>query len=226
MLSWLCGAVVVLVLALALVGPGFLSRAAAKSKAPESSEGTQDMQAKPVAPKSRKELALALRRLATTPPPPTRRRGAMCYDISVYPEEDKVTYVCPKDGTQVVYAASEPLGQYAKFVSELRQKAKGLRARGLAAELDESALCPKCARKGQPPGVDLLVRFPDAPEPHRHPYVSSDDLDLIQELLEGAGIHHLVGSETEPLRDSLPRLRMLLGIPDTPDREGQAKPSR
>jgi hypothetical protein len=222
MLSWLPGLIVIVLVAVALAGPWGRALAKEKGKAEEDAAKPRDRPVKPSAPKSRKEIDEGLRRLAATPPPPTESHGAMCYSPVARPA-DAVTYICPKDGTRVVHKEEQAKGPLARSIPALRGQVKALRASGLDATLDESALCPKCAKRGQPTRVDLLIRFPDDPDLHRYPGVTTRDLGLIQELLSGTGIHHAGGPDTEPLRDSLPRLRQLLGIPAGLDRAELAK---
>jgi hypothetical protein len=163
-----------------------------------------------------------LQRLATTEAPAVKQMGAMCYEMAALPKT-QVTYVCPRDGARVVYSSDEELGRLAKSMQALRNRVKALRERGLEVTLDESALCPKCARPGQPAQVDLLVRFAGESEPHRHGGVSGEDLVVLEELLAGKLLHQADGPDPEPLRTFLPQLRNLLGIPEVPDRAALAQ---
>jgi hypothetical protein len=213
--------VVVVLLAIAILAPWGRAVAKERGKAKEEAASDAKHAGKPVAMKSRKEIALALRRLAVTPPPATQSYGASCYAPVARPDYVE-TYVCPKDGARVVYRAQDTLGPVARSIASLRGQVKQLRGQGLDLTLDESALCPKCAKPGQAAQVDLLIHFPDAPE-HRHSGVTTRDLDLLQEFLAGTGIHRLDGPDTAPLRSFLPGLRKLLGIPDGLDRAELAK---
>ena len=210
-MSWMLGLIVVLIAALA--GAGLWACAVVKGKATPIPEQPRARSGKPVTSKSRQDLAMALQRLATTPPPPTQEMGAMCYEMAPQPK-DQVTYICPRDGTRVVYSSEEELGYLALSIHSLRGQVRNLQEQGLDATLDERALCPKCAKRGQPPQVDLLITFAGEDGPHRLAGVSTDDLEVLEELLAGSLTHDLEGPDSEPLQKHLPRLREMLGIPE------------
>jgi hypothetical protein len=160
----------------------------------------------------RDQIAQKLKELAAKTPPRAERRGAMCYRMAM-PEPEQVKYICPVDGTVVTFPASQ--ARIAEDANSIRAALPDLRQRGLDVTLDESDLCPKCrgSRKVEAPKLALIVRYPKDAQPHRVEGVSPVDVTLLREFLEGDGIHKLNGPDTAPLRDLLPRLRELLGVP-------------
>jgi len=189
----------------------------------DSSGGLQDEELLPVVGAgsagkvSREEVRLALQRLAKSRPPAKLKMGAMCYTPAPHPLT--ADYVCPKCGEKTVYAfdssdAANRARNYDAIEALLQLTAcrRGLAAiRGLDAELDESEFCRKCSPKASQPRLILVVRYPDGAPPHRFAGVTGEDLVLIREFLSGSRRHVGPNEGDSPLKDSIPRLRELLG---------------
>lgn len=207
MMAWFVVVCVSLVVALA----GLKAFAKVAKDSPVAPSTTPD-RPPPEAAMGREQIAAKLHQLAAKTPPPTQQRGAMCYDMSA-PEPEQVKYTCPVDGTVVTFPTSQ--AQLAADADRIRAALPGLRQMGLDVSLDESDLCPKCrgSRKVDAPKLAFVIRYPKGAPAHRVAGVSPADVTLLREFLDGKGVHRLQGPDTAPLRDSLPRLRELLGVP-------------
>ncbi len=178
----------------------------------------------PETPATRAELAARLERLAASPPPTELAPGAMCYDTAVAPL--RTEYVCPTCGEKTLYAQSdaeggagrrvgaETLGVLRDGIEHYRREVERLAS--LSAALDESQLCKKCSPDVRDPEVVLVIAPPGATAPHRTAGVSPEDLRLLREFAAGADRHDLGPDGERPLKDYLPRIRELLGLPGKP----------
>jgi hypothetical protein len=203
-------AIAAVVLGLALLA-FFALRARATPPPPEvAGAPTPEMPEKDPTPLTREQLAQRLQRLEEAPALPPQQPMAMCY-AKAMPPPRSIDYVCPKDGSRTTYSAQTPLGERIRGLAELRAAARTVS--GLSVSIDESELCRQCTPKPPPaPEPVLVVRLPDGAET-RTRGVAPDDLLLLREFASGE-LHHRGddGSET-PLKDRLPRIRVLLGMP-------------
>jgi hypothetical protein len=207
-------AVIIAVVAIGLVLVALVvwrARAARPPPAPsaERDETVPVMPARDARPLTRDELAEKLQRLEEAPALPAQPM-AMCY-AKAMPPPTSIDYVCPKDGSRTTYSAPTPPGQRIRGLAELRAAARTVS--GLSVSVDESELCSRCTPKPPPsPEPVLVVKLPDGAET-RTRGVSPDDLILLREFASGE-LHHRGndGRET-PLKDRLPRIRALIGMP-------------
>jgi len=160
--------------------------------------------------------------LARTHPRDQRRRpGASCYKETDIPL--RMEYVCPVCHGRTFYALLGPGAPVSGKRLELQALLEGLEGcrakasaiRGLAVSLDESRLCSRCSPPGVDPDLGLVVRTADGRE-IRTWGCRDHDLDLLAAFTEGAIL--LTGEDAGyawpmPLKESLPRLRILLGSP-------------
>jgi hypothetical protein len=214
MTGWLSGLLIVAIAALLTLAPSWWARAhgkeARKPQARPQDASTDHPSAAAVVPLSRDEIARRLRKLSEMPAPPTQILGAMCYE-PMAPASDQVRYVCPVDGTVVVFPVAH--AQVARHAQRIRQQLAEVRDLGLDVSLDESDLCPKCrgSRPVTSPALTLVVRYPGEAQVHRYAQVLPEDVDLLREFLAGETVHRLSGPDTEPMRKWLSRLQELLG---------------
>ncbi|MBI5544451.1 MAG: hypothetical protein HY901_11210 [Deltaproteobacteria bacterium] len=159
-------------------------------------------------PLTRAQLEAKLRRLAETPPPEDLRPGAMCYVMAAQP--DTADYTCPKCGQRTHYSKNAAAAEQVREIASMRAQVRALR--GVDAALDESSFCSKCSGKASPePTATLVVNLPDGRQ-HRTEGISPSDLQLLSEFLAGSVRHGAGQGREEPLLDSVPRIRQLLGL--------------
>jgi len=168
----------------------------------------------PSGPGSRADIAARLKKLADAPPPKELSMGAMCYEMMAPPE--RAEYVCPDCGEKTLYANATDGRGIPEFISwtlpACRESVRKIR--DLAVTLDESAYCAKCSPDAKTPRLALVVKYPDGSE-HRTENVTARDLTLLVEFTTGALKHDAGQQGEEPLAKHLPRLRELLGSPET-----------
>ncbi len=216
------------------------SVAPAEPPAPPTAPGKTSPGAKPEATATppprppgpaRAKLVERLRKLSETPPPSKLAVGAMCYEPMMAP--GRVEYVCPKCGKRTVYAITEPAagpearqadpgtGWHLQEVAEARRLVGEIK--GLDVRLDESELCRACSPAASEPRMAIIVRHPNGKGPHRFRGVSTDDLRLLAEFMEGKTKHRLSNDGERPMKEYIMRLQKLLGVPLHPD--APAKPA-
>jgi hypothetical protein len=161
------------------------------------------------------EIEERLRELAKGPPPAKLSPGAMCYSMMVPPTI--VEYVCPKCGEKTLYTG-EKGPRSADDTNAIRREVVACRRilkemEGLDIELDESQFCAKCTPdlKG-PPQIILVVRYEGTEEPHRVEGVTSEDMAILKEFLDGKDKHEGDFGIEKPLKDYIERLGELLGV--------------
>lgn len=168
------------------------------------------------------ELKTRLAQLARAEPPESKLPGAKCYSPAELPET--VDYLCPVDGSRTQYARDGGFVELIWALDAMRKMVQELP--GLDASLDERTMCRRCTPAGhddelfglleagaETGKVALVVRHPGG-QVARTPGVTKTDLQVLREFLEGKLAH--VGSmdEESPLKDHLPRIHELLGMPD------------
>jgi hypothetical protein len=204
-------AAVVLAIALALFAPRVF--AAAPPPAGSTPKPAAADPAAPAAPLTREQLKDKLQKLAETPPPAQLSFGAKCYDQAAPPET--ADFVCPRDGSRTQYTRNAAVASRVRSLPALRQEAAALP--GLSATIDDSELCRKCTPKApDDPQLVLVVRLPDGGE-KRTRGATRQDLQLLREFALDSVKHEGEQGRETPLKDSLPRLRELLGL----DKQGK-----
>lgn len=164
---------------------------------------------------SRQQVRERLVALAATNPTPVAPSSdvAMCYAPACPPE--RAEYVCPACGARTVLTDSR--AAFAEWIlPTLRRQVTRLSA--LAATLEERGMCAACAPH-RTARCDLLLRFEGEARPRRFPDITSADLLLLTEFLDGSDLHATGLGGATPLRDHLARLQTLLGtdLPETED---------
>jgi hypothetical protein len=174
---------------------------------------------------TRAELRERLISLAESDPPRDKdlSPGAMCYEMAAPP--DRYDYTCPLCGEKTLYAANDIpetdreriVGSYIYTITlelEPCRRLVGL-IRGLDIVLDESEFCAFCypgAEKVKIPRICIIINYPDQKEPRRICDISSDDLILLKEFMDGSKIHRYSNDWEIPLKNEIKRLEELLGI--------------
>jgi predicted RNA-binding Zn-ribbon protein involved in translation (DUF1610 family) len=138
---------------------------------------------------------------------PKPEMGAMCYSVAAPP--DRMEYVCPECGEKTLYAA-DVSRRWAFEINHCRRLFNEL-PKGGALTLDESAFCRKCQPDEHTPSLKLIIRYDDGTT-QVVPEVGSGDLYLLTGFLAGRLSHSGFTGGSSALKDSLPRLRQLLGI--------------
>jgi len=155
------------------------------------------------------QLAEKLRKLGETPAPANLKMGASCYDMAMGP--DTADFVCPRDGSRTHYSKNLGVAETVRKVPSLRQTAASLP--GISASIDDSEFCRQCTPTAPAdPQPILIVKLPDGTE-KRTRGVNWRDLDILQEFLTDQLKHQGDTGRETPLKDNLPRIRELLGIP-------------
>ena len=169
---------------------------------------------------TRDELARRLGKLARSSPPAKLKPGAMCYEMAAGPA--RLDYVCPDCGAKTLYAlkgstqeGDVEMGWDVSLVlsQELPACRRAVKTvAGLDVSLDESEFCRNCRPDVKSPALVLVVRHPDAAEPHRARGINQDGLRLIRELLAGKETHTGATDDESALKDHMKRLIELLGV--------------
>jgi hypothetical protein len=175
------------------------------------SQVTETSQARP--PLTRQEIEQKLKILAASKTPEKLSMGAMCYKVAAPP--DRADYTCPKCGSRTLYSSSD--GAYGRtgFINNslpaMRRMAQDMK--GLTLVLDEAEFCRKCSPAVKSPELKLTVKYPGKDKAVTTGNITLDDMTLLSEFMEGKNRHAGgQGSETA-LKQHLPRLEQLLGIP-------------
>jgi len=169
---------------------------------------TPVMPVKNTGPLTRTQLAERLQRLEEAPVPPPEL-SAMCYESAAPPTT--AVYVCPKDGSRTHYSRDAALAERIEQLPILRAAVQTVS--GLKVSLDESELCSRCTPTPPPsPEPILIVKLPDGAE-KRTRAVIANDLLLLREFADGQLTHRGEDGAETPLKDFLPRIRQMLGMP-------------
>jgi len=162
-------------------------------------------------PLTRQELDQKLFKLRQSSPKIQNQRGALCYKPRAEPTT--MDYICPKDGQRTQYPRHQVGGGSAYLaahdIASMREIMRSIGKPNLS--LDESELCRKCKPKVKDPRAVLVVKIPGMPE-HRFPGVTHSDLVLVREFLAGKEVHKEFNHATTPLKEDIPRIKMLLGL--------------
>ncbi len=143
-----------------------------------------------------------------------QRAMAMCYKPSrIEPpkEPERVEYICPTCG-QRTYHTRLPASGSLLSLSYLVQALPAYRAQAKAipnldVSIDETNLCSHCTPETGKSTVALVVRLKGGTNKRTETF-SNDDLALLAEFAKGKKNHQ----NGQPLQDSSPRLKELLGV--------------
>lgn len=172
---------------------------------PDSSqEGEKKMK-----PMNRAEVEKNLKKLAQTPPPTDlKQMGAMCYDMAG--PSERAEYVCVKCGEKTLY--TEFMTSAVEWeIPACRRRIQAITE--ISISLDESEFCKKCSPDVGKPRLALLVQYADENTKHRISGIQENDLKLLKEFLSGKQKHTTWNDAETPLKDEIPRLKELLGLP-------------
>lgn len=176
---------------------------------------------------SQQDIQKQLAVIAQKPPPKELAIGAMCYDIAGPPP--RIDYVCPVCGEKTIYALEDTADEKTRLsrfqtvwtiqdLENCRRFAQTIKK--LDITLDESQFCKKCSPGIDTPTLDLIVRYPDRPVPHRVSGVNWTDLAMLKAAADGK-LKYKDRQDTEvALKGNLPRLQELLGV-DTQAKSGE-----
>ena len=174
------------------------------------------------------ELQQKLDELKNKPEPRNLQVGAMCYEM-VTPAQQN--YICPDCGQRTVYPEidySKQTGRernerwnilttlnllpsFNRTLATINQTAQ---KDGYSFTLDTSSFCSECG-KGKPKKIRLIVRQPDGTTAPAHP-VELDDLRILEAFFAGKDRWKGDQDMEHALQQSLPRIRELLNLPETP----------
>jgi hypothetical protein len=159
------------------------------------------------------DMLKQLKKLANTDPPKTLQLGAMCYEMAAPP--DRAEYVCPTCNEKTLHVTPrDGIGEIAEFLSwqldNCRRQVKKIK--GLNVALDESSFCKKCQPGDVKHELALIITYEESKAPHRVAPISDNDLQLLIEFTRGKVIHDDGPGGEEPLKKSMKRLEVLLGV--------------
>ena len=163
---------------------------------------------------SNAEIERMLERIETRPAP-EMKMGAMCYDMCMPPPVTE--YVCPVCGEKTLYPVLEgdwstPLNSLEDLRRMQAQSQGEAGKRGASVELDEKAYCRNCQPTAEAhPAAVLVVRLPDGRQTRTEDF-TEDDLGLLRDFFAGKDVKVGAQDDEMPLKESLPRLRELLGM--------------
>lgn len=162
--------------------------------------------------KIREMLATIEKKIAPEP-----KMGAMCYEMASPP--DRAEYVCPKCGEKTLYTKDAAREVEWELESCRREFLKLKASTGLLLALDESSYCSHCRPDAKTHALTLVVTYADGSS-HTNAAVTAGDLRILQGFLRGDGAFKTFNEGEEPLKQQLPRLRELLGVPAHDGAEG------
>ena len=184
---------------------------------------------------TQKKLDSLLKQLAQKPVPNNLSPGAMCYMVDMPPE--RIEYVCPVCNSKTIIAEKQRwlfignrLGTYRRQMRQLktirlgatldkrstRRQIQQIKARGLDATLDERSLCETCRAKMKPsPEIgDFFIEVTIGGKTTRTK-IEDDDFPILIAFLKKKDRWEAGNGSELPLKDELPRIRQLLGMPET-----------
>lgn len=133
--------------------------------------------------------------------------GAMCYSPMALP--DRVEYVCPVCGERTFYGQYE--GSFVQWeLPAMRRMVEGMEGNGSFEAILEETFCGHCAAGDSTGEARLLVVYAEG-DTVRTP-VCLNDLQMIEGLLSGELSYTQSNDAQSPLKGSLERLRMILGV--------------
>lgn len=163
------------------------------------------------------EIERMLSDIEMRPAPKATKMGAMCYDIIMPPPVTE--YVCPVCGEKTLYPVGErkwstPLNDL-EYLRRLQAMAvKPAKKRDADVTLDEQQFCRKCMPDfTNTPQAILVVELPDG-RIRRTDKFDHHDLLMLRDFFAGKRLVTGVNDAETPLKNELPRLRELLGMPE------------
>jgi hypothetical protein len=152
---------------------------------------------------------------------PEPKMGAMCYDMAAPPA--RAEYVCPKCGEKTLYTKEDAWNVQWTVESCRREFLQLKSSTELSVVLDESSFCSHCSPSAKKHEMGLIVTYADG-QSHTNSPVTDGDLRILQSFLKGELSFKTENDGTRPLKESLPRLRQLLGISAEQDTKAGYRP--
>jgi hypothetical protein len=156
---------------------------------------------------SREEVKQLLDELANKKVKEELNMGASCYAPRAI--EDSAEYICPVCGEKSIYTYSQ-----AEFIIHeiptCRQKAARFGTTTL--KLDETQFCRKCRPDSIAQPRLCLVTKLEGQEPVRTCGVYATDLVILTDFFEGHNLYKTFNDGEVALKESIPRIKELLGI--------------
>ena len=181
--------------------------------APDSAEASADKEQAPATSSAARELTTLSRAKMRAMIAKIERAersepemGAMCYKMAKTPE--RAEYVCPTCAERTLHTARHAWC-VERELGYCRRLFHGIPGHE-AMTLDESSFCRKCRSDAEMPGLCLTIRFDDGMISGIE-RVTSEDPQLLSAALSGKLSVSTRNDGKDPLKDSLVRLRKLLG---------------
>ena len=158
------------------------------------------------------QLDTLLKELAQKPAPKKLAPGAMCYSVAMPPE--RTEYVCPVCNAKTIAAKDTRWIRHS--LDTYRRQIQQIKALGLDATLDERSLCETCRAKMEPPPKDgeIFIVVKIGEKTTRTKIESEDDFSMLTAFLAKKDKWDAGAGRERPLKDELPRIRELLGMPE------------
>ena len=160
---------------------------------------------------TQEQLDTLLKELAKKPAPKNLAPGATCYRVAMPPE--RTEYVCPVCNAKTI--AAKDTRWIRQSLDTYRRQIQQIKALGLDATLDERSLCETCRAKMEPPPkageIFIVVKIG---EKTTRTKVADDDFPKLTAFLEKKDKWTAGAGRELPLKDALPRIRKLLGMPE------------
>ena len=161
---------------------------------------------------TQEQLDSLLKELAQKPAPKNLLPGATCYKVAMPPERKE--YVCSGCSAKTIF--KNDIGEMERSLDTYRRQIQQINNLGLDATLDERSMCAMCRAKMKPsPEIgDFFIEMRIGGKTTRTKIEYGDFPKLIAFLEKKDKWTTGAGSE-RPLKDELPRIRELLGMPGT-----------
>ena len=160
---------------------------------------------------TQEQLDSLLKELAQKPAPKDLLPGATCYKVAMPPERKE--YVCPGCSAKTIF--KNDIGGIERSLDTYRRQIQQIKALGLDAALDERSMCETCRAKMEPsPEIgDFFIEVKIGGKTTRTKIGYGDFPKLIAFLAKKDKWTAGAGREL-PLKNELPRIREILGIPE------------
>lgn len=159
---------------------------------------------------TQEQLDTLLKELAQKPAPKDLLPGATCYKVAMPPERKE--YVCPGCSAKTIF--KNDIGEIERSLATYRRQIQQIKSLGLDAALDERSLCATCRAKMKPsPEIgDFFIEVKIGGKTTRTK-IKGDDFPKLTAFLKKQDKWNAGSIGEQPLKDELPRIRELLGVP-------------
>ena len=159
------------------------------------------------------QLDSLLKELAQKPAPKKLAPGATCYMVAMPPERKE--YVCTICGAKTVIKKDDAGWDIGERLDTYRRQMRHIKSLGLDAVLDERSLCATCrAKMERPPEAGTFFMEVRIGEKTTRTIITGSDLSKLIAFLEKKDKWTAGAGRELPLKDELPRIRELLGMPE------------